>query len=372
MKRKILLNPGPATTSQSVKMAQVVPDICPREVEFTKLIKSIRLDLLKIIKVSEKKYSTVLFGGSGTSAMDSIISSVIDGGNKLLILINGAYGERMKQIAETYSINYETFEYNWGEPINFIEVEKYLVKNNDIKYIAMVHHETTTGILNPIKKFTILGKKYNCTLMLDAISSYGGIPIDLNVDPVDYILSTSNKCIQGMAGIAFVICKKESLNKIKNIKKRSYYLDLFDQYSYLEKNGQMRFTPPVQTFYALRKAIDEHFEEGEASKFKRYEKNWRILRSGLISLGFKLLIDLENESKILLTIIEPTNIQYNFNQLHDIIYKEGFTIYPGKLKNNNNTFRLSVMGDIDSKDINNFLSCMKTTLIKMGIKKIKY
>ena len=199
IQRKVLLNPGPATTTDTVKMAQIVPDICPREKEFSDLMMGIMNDLLKITNGHKGEYKTVLFGGSGTAAMESVISSVIPKNKTLLILINGAYGVRMQKISETYLIPHKILEYDWGTRIDFNEVDTYLKSNSDIGYIAMVHHETTTGILNSIENFSILGKKFGHTLILDAISSYAGVPIDLIDTPIDFLMSTSNKCIQGMA-----------------------------------------------------------------------------------------------------------------------------------------------------------------------------
>ena len=371
IKRNILLNPGPATTSDNVKFAQVVPDICPREVEFITLMKGIRVDLLKIINADFDMYTSVLFGGSGTSIMESVIASVVDKEKQIVILINGAYGERMKKIAGTYKIHYKAFEYEWGTPIDFNEVEIYLKVNPNVCYIAMVHHETTTGILNPIKKLSEIGIKYNCDTILDAISSYAGMPIDFNETPVDYLMSTSNKCIQGMAGLAFAICNIMKIKNLKNIKSRSYYLSLYDQYDYFEKTGQMRFTPPVQVTYALKQAVKDLFNEGLEARFSRYFNNWKILKDGLINIGFKLLLKPEHESNILITIMEPSNPEYKFKVMHDLLYRNGFTIYPGKLKNDK-TFRLSIIGDIDQNDINNFLKCLKRVLIDMKLDKIKY
>jgi 2-aminoethylphosphonate aminotransferase len=369
IKRNILLNPGPATTTHTVKMSQVVSDICPREKEFCHLMESVRNDLLKIINANKEKYATVLFGSSGTAVMDSVISSVIPKEKKLMILINGSYGDRMQKIAETYNINTILVKSRYGDPINFNKADDILASNSDIGYLAMVHHETTTGRLNSIEQFSTLGKKYEQTLILDAISSYAGIPINLKETPIDFLLSTSNKCIQGMAGLAFVICNKSKLDNLKNIQGRSYYLNLFDQYNYMKKTSQMRFTPPVQTFYALKQAIDEYFEEGGANRYERYTNNWKILRTGLKDLGFKFLLSSEVESHILLTIIEPKNPEYNFEIMHDLLLNKYFTIYPGKV-GYKSTFRLANMGSINSKDIDKFIYELDIVLKKMGINKI--
>jgi|TARA_B100000315_G_scaffold12161_1_gene11608 2-aminoethylphosphonate aminotransferase len=365
IERKILLNPGPATTTDTVKMAQIVPDICPRENDFKELMASIRTDLLKIINAKDDEYVTVLFGGSGTSVMESSISSVVDYNKSLLIIINGAYGKRMEDIAKSYSIDYISLEYKWGEPISFDEVEKNINENSKIGYMAMVHHETTTGILNSIKKFSELGKKYNKKLIIDTISSYAGIDIDINNTPVDYLMSTSNKCIQGMPGIGFLICNKKEIIKLKNIKPRCFYLSLYDEYSHIKKTGESRFTPPVQVIYALRHAIDEMFAEGLLNRYQRYQDNMNLLRSGLKELGFRFLLEKENESGILVSIKEPTVSSYSFEKMHDYLYENGITIYPGKLINNN-TFRLAIIGDLQKKDIQKVIMKLKYYLNRLA------
>jgi 2-aminoethylphosphonate aminotransferase len=365
IERKILLNPGPATTSDTVKYAQVVPDICPREQEFGVVLTSLRRDLLKVINASEKLYTTVLFGGSGTAVMEAIISSVMNPENTLLILVNGAYGQRMCEIADTYNLSYETLKMEWGKPLDFEEAAR-IIKDKNIDHVAMVHHETTTGILNPLQKFMEFKNKYGCTLILDAISSYAGVHIDLNETPIDYLMSTSNKCLQGMPGVAFAICHKESLRALENVKSRSYYLDLYKQYRNLEDKKQTRFTPPVQTIYAMHTALAELMTEGLNNRISRYEENWVTLKEGLARIGFKFLLDSVDESRILLTIIEPKNKNFNFEFLHDELYSKGFTIYPGKM-NKDKTFRLSILGDLNQQDVKLFLTTLSEILIRYGM-----
>lgn len=353
VKRNILLNPGPATTTDTVKYAQVVPDICPRENEFADVLKGIRVDLVKIVH-GGNDYTSVLFTGSGTAVMDSAINSVVPPDKKIAIIVNGAYGERMVKIAKAYRIPYVEVNFQYGEKIEVAKVEKILKTDKEIACVAMVHHETTTGILNPIKEIGKISEENSCAFIVDAISSYAGIPININEYNIDFLMATSNKCIQGMAGIAFIICRKDELEKIKNYPKRSFYLDLYDQYKYLEETGQTQFTPPVQTMYALRQAIKEYFEEGEENRYMRYSENWKVLRKGLLDMGFKLLLNEDDESHILLTVFEPNNQNYSFENMHNFLYERGFTIYPGKI-GNKKTFRLANMGDIDVRDIKKFL-----------------
>jgi len=371
LKRKILLTPGPATTSDAVKKAQVVSDICPREKEFGIILCSIKADLEKIASINPENYSAVLFSGSGTAAIDSSINSITPAGMKILIINNGAYGVRMVEIAKAYKIDYLELVYTENSLPDLLEIENLLIEHKDISCIFAVHHETTTGILNPIKEIGILAKGHGCTFILDSMSSFCGIDFKMEENDIDFLISSSNKCVQGMAGISFIICKKDELEKIKFYEKRSFYLDLYEQYSYLNKKNQMRFTPPVQTIYSLRKAIDEFFYEGISNRQKRYFESWNVLSKGLKKRGFKLLLEDELQSKILTTIITPKNPKFDFNKLHDLLYSQNFTIYPGKI-GELNTFRISNMGEINYLDIESFLLALDNSLDKMGIEKLEY
>ena len=366
VKRNILLNPGPATTTDSVKKALVIPDICPREKEFGDLMQEVRKDLVKIAG-GDEDYTSILFAGSGTAVMESTISSVVPPNKKILIIINGAYGFRFAEIARTYNIEVVELKFEFGKKIELEQVEAILKADDDIACVAVTHHETTVGILNPIKEIGEITKIFRKTLIIDTISSFAGVPINIKDFNIDFMMSTSNKCIQGMAGVAFVICKKSSLEKLRTIKARSYYLDLFRQYEYLEKDSQTRFTPPVQIIYALKQAILEFFEEGAENRIKRYKENYRILKEGLKKLNFKFLMkDDVVESNILTTIYYLDHPNFNFDGLHDKLYKRGFTIYPGKITNLN-TFRIAVMGAIYTADIKNFIKALGKVLKEMGI-----
>ena len=234
IKRNILLNPGPATTTDSVKRALVVPDICPREKEFCEVVREIRTDLVKIAG-GDETYTCILFAGSGTSVMDAAINSVVPPDKKIAIINNGAYGERMVKIAQAYSLDLVEIKYDPGAKIDLSEVSETLKKDDQIACLAMVHHETTTGLLNPIKEVGKIVKENDCIFIVDTISSFAGVPIDIKDCRIDFMMSTSNKCIQGMAGVAFIICKKAELEKLKDYPSRSYYLNLITNINTLKK-----------------------------------------------------------------------------------------------------------------------------------------
>ncbi len=355
VKRNILLNPGPATTTDTVKMAQVVPDICPREYEFGDLMEYVSAELTKIV-ADPKEYTTVLFGGSGTAVVESVLSSAIPHDKKVLIVNNGAYGKRMCQIVDAYGIDYIEFESSPVDPIDIQELENIILDSTDISHMAVIHNETTTGLLNNLDDLGSLSKKHKLELIVDAMSSYAALPINMKEQNITYLCASSNKNIQGMAGIGFVIAETSVLQALKNIKPRNFYLDLFLQYKNFVKSHQMRFTPPVQTLYALKQAIVEAKEEGIQNRYKRYSKSWEVLIQAIKELNLKYLVDEAYHSKIITSIFIPKGI--DFNHMHDYFYERGFTIYPGKVSDFN-TFRVANIGDIDSDDMKEFITLFK-------------
>jgi len=354
VKRNILLNPGPATTTDTVKNAMVVPDICPRELEFGELTLSVRNDLVKAA-YGEKNHTCVMLTSSGTGGVEACLTSVIPHDKKVLILNNGAYGERMQKICVAYGIQHIPYIAEWGKALDVGSIEQVLdIHQDEISHIAFIHHETTVGILNPLSEISALAQKYNVEIIVDAMSSFAGMMIDVEKDNIHYLVSSSNKCIQGMAWISFVIANLQSLLKTKEIKPRNFYFNLLENHLYLEKNKQFLFTPPVQTLYALRQAITEYFAEGPENRFARYASMYEIMKKKVRELGFEFLIDEKHHAKLLTAIIEPKSPAYSFNEMHDYLFERGFTIYPGKV-GNKNTFRLSNIGDIYPADIESFL-----------------
>lgn len=354
IKRNILLNPGPATTTDTVKMAQVVPDICPRENEFGDLMEYVSDELTSIVAKTQD-YATVLFGGSGTAVVESIICSVIPHDKKVVIVNNGAYGDRMCKIAATYDINYIEYKSPATKPIELSRLEQVISSDEKISHLAVVHHETTTGLLNHLKPLGELATKYKLEFIVDAMSSFAAIPIDMKNQHINYLCASSNKNIQGMAGVGFVIANRKSLENLKCIKPRSFYLNLYAQYENFIKNHQMRFTPPVQTLYALKQAIIEAKKEGLDNRYSRYIRSWETLKKGLKSLNLDFLIEEDHHSKLITSIYLPENV--DFNDLHDYFYEKGYTIYPGKIVEFN-TFRIANIGDINHNDIANFIELL--------------
>jgi 2-aminoethylphosphonate aminotransferase len=362
VKRNILLNPGPATTTDSVKFAQVVPDICPREQEFGQVMEYVSEELTRLVADPEE-YATVLFGGSGTAAVESMISSVV-GTDAVIIINNGAYGKRICEIAEAYGLYYLEFNSSPVEAVDLAALDLFIQASSPaISHLAVVHHETSTGLLNDIASIGSLCAKYRIQMIVDAMSSFAAVPISMHAMNISYLAASSNKNIQGMPGVAFCIANKNKLESIRHQKPRNYYLNLYAQYHYFSSTGQMRFTPPVQTLYALKLAIDELKREGVEQRYRRYCKSWETLIKRISELGLKHQVEEPNHSKIVTAIIEPDSISFDFNDMHDYFYNRGFTIYPGKL--GEKTFRVANMGDINYKDIEVFSELLKTYLVSI-------
>lgn len=363
IRREVLLNPGPASTTDSVKYAQVQADICPRESEFGELMEWCTQELTAFA-ASPEEYTTVLFGCSGTGADEAMVCSVVPENGKLLVVDNGSYGNRLAKIAAVHKLNYDVFTSSTYEPIDIRALEKEFASKK-YTHLAIVYHETTTGLLNPLDTIGPMAKKYGLITIVDAVSAYCGIPMNLKELGIDFMASTSNKNIQGMAGIGFVICNKKELEKTKDIPIRNYYLNLYDQYQYFQKTKQTRFTPPVQTFYALRQAIIETKVETVEARAQRYTDCWKVLVKAIKDMGLKMLVEEKYQSHLITAILEPENSLYDFNELHDFASQYAFTIYPGKL-GNIHTFRIANIGDIQVEEMKRFTEKLHVYMKTIG------
>ncbi len=361
VKRKVLLNPGPATTTDTVKMAQIVPDICPREKEFVEVMKKLQGDLLKTVHASPEEYTAVLFCGSGTLGMDVCLNSLLPDGKKLLVINNGAYSSRAVSICESYHMSYMELKLSVDTPADIGKIEEVLRENEDIAVVYITHHETGTGILNPVREIGAAVHRSNAVFIVDTTSSLAMIPIDMKKDNIDFCMASAQKGIMAMTGLSFVIGNKEIIERSKDYPVRSYYCNLYMQYEGFKKTGEMRFTPPVQTVYAAVQGIKEYFEEGETAKWERHLRVTEAIHKGLAQLGFKEAIKKEYQSGLVVSVLYPDDPNWDFEKVHDHCYQNGFTIYPGKITGVN-TFRLCSLGAIDQKDIEDFFAVFKEAL----------
>lgn len=361
IKRNILLNPGPATTTDSVKLAQIVPDICPREKEFAAMMKKMRDDLVQIVHGSPNKYTSVLFCGSGTINIDICLNSLLPAEKKILIINNGAYSTRAAEVCEYYNLPYIDLKFPVDELPDLDKVETILKTHSDIALVHTTHNETGTGILNPIKEIGALAHQYGAVFTVDTTSTYAMRPIDIEKDNIDFCMASAQKGLMAMTGLSFIVGNTEIIRKSAEYPKRSYYCNLYLQYHFFETTGEMHFTPPVQTIYAARQALDEYFAEGEQAKWKRHLSVFEAIHAGLDRLGFRDIIKRELQAGLVVSVQYPDDENWNFEKVHDYCYERGFTIYPGKVSTQN-TFRLCALGAITPEDIADFFVVFEQAL----------
>lgn len=361
IKRNILLNPGPATTTDTVKMAQVVPDICPREKEFGDIMREMRDDLTRIVHGDLQKYTSVMFCGSGTINIDVCLNSLLPQGKKVLVLNNGAYSARAVEICEYYGLPHINLEFPVDERPDLVKVEEILKEDPDIALVHTTHNETGTGLLNPIREIGALAHQYGCVFTVDTTSTYAMRPIDIEKDNIDFCMASAQKGLMSMTGLSFIVGNRELIEKSKDYPKRSYYCNLYLQYDFFERTGEMHFTPPVQTVYATRQAIKEYFAEGESEKWARHTRVFRAIQQGMERLGFRNVIRPEWQAGLVASLYYPSDTNWDFAKIHDYCYERGFTIYPGKIASTD-TFRLCALGAIDEDDIKDFLAVFEEAL----------
>ena len=366
IKRNILLNPGPATTTDTVKMAQVVPDICPREKEFAGMMKQLRSDLLRVAHAPADQFTSVLFCGSGTINIDICLNSLLPEGKKVLVVNNGAYSSRAVEVCQYYGLPYIDLKSSVFERPDLAAVEKVLNENPDVAVVYTTHHETGTGILNPIREIGAMAHQHGAIFVVDTTSSLGMIPFDMVQDNVDFCMASAQKGLMAMTGLSFIIGNEAEIRKSKDYPKRSYYCNLYLQYDFFERTGEMHFTPPVQTIYATMQALKEYFEVGEKEKFARHHRVIEAIHKGLADMGLQEVIRRDIQSGLVASVLYPNDPNWDFERVHDYCYERGFTIYPGKISTTN-TFRLCALGTIDTPDIEAFFKVLREAFEKSGI-----
>lgn len=358
MNEYLLLTPGPLSTSDSVKKV-MLRDWCTWDDDYNEaIVQTIRGQLVELAGTSSERYTSVLMQGSGTASVESVLGTALSDEDKLLIINNGAYGARMAQIADYLKLNYHQITLSEVEPASSEIVEAYLQQDNDITHIAVVHCETTTGMLNPIEDIAKVAKSHNKVFIVDAMSSFGGIPIDVPALDIGFLISSANKCIQGVPGFGFVIAKTELLQQCKG-QARSLSLDLYDQWNCMEKNnGKWRFTSPTHVVRAFAQALNELADEGGIqARFERYQNNQQQLVQGMALLGFKTLLPQSLQSPFITSFCSPQADKYQFNHFYQLLKQKGYVIYPGKVSNAD-CFRIGNIGEVYEKDIKGLLKAI--------------
>lgn len=360
MKKYKLLTPGPLTTTETVKK-EMMFDHCTWDDDYKKITQKIRRQLLQLAHVSEDAYTAVLMQGSGSFGVESVLTSVVGPEDKLLIVANGAYGKRMEEMAKHSQLNYAIYLEHYDQIPDAAKIEEMLREDSSITHVAMVHSETTSGILNDIEAVGKVVKAAGCTFIVDAMSSFGGMEIPVADWGIDFIISSANKCIQGVPGFSFIIANRQKLME-SNGKARSLSLDLYDQWKTMEVDGKWRFTSPTHVVLAFSKALEELEEEGGIeARHRRYQENNRLLIQKMKEMGIRTYIGAEHQGPIITTFFYPENHNFSFQEMYQYIKERGYAIYPGKVTEAD-TFRIGNIGEIYPEDIEKLCAIMKEFL----------
>ena len=355
MKRTVLLTPGPLTTSMDVKSAMLT-DLGTRDTQYQTITQEIRQTLLQLAHADEQRYSCILLQGSGTYGVESVLSSTIRKNEKVLILSNGAYGERMEKICQKGGIPYRIQTYPMTSALPLLEIEA-AIAAEDITHVAYIHCETTAGVLNDIKGIQRLINKYQKHSIIDAMSSFASMEIDLQELNADYLITSSNKCLHGVPGIAVVFAKKQHLNTCEGIC-RSLSLDLYEQYRFMEdQHGAFRFTSPTHVMLALKEALQELQQTGGiCERNKRYCFIQNEIHTAMSNHGFQTLVKQQEQSPVITTYLYPEH--FNFAHFYQYFKENGILLYNGKLPDID-AFRIGNIGDIQDEDLEKFKALLE-------------
>ena len=360
----LLLTPGPLTTSAEVKQA-MLHDWGSRDPSFIDATKNVREGLVEVSGGGDA-FTAVPVQGSGTFAVEAMIGTFLPKGNKLLIVVNGAYGHRIANICDYMDRPYTVLETPEDTPPDIAAVSETLAANPDISHVVVVHCETTSGILNPIQEIAAAVAAAGRNFMIDAMSAFGAIPLDLSQIPCDAVAASSNKCFEGVPGLGFVLCRKMALEQTR-ANSHSLSLDLFDQWQAMEENGQWRFTPPTHVVVAFEAALAAHAREGGVEgRFARYRKNCDVLIEGMKTFGFEPLLPDNLQAPIIITFRMPSDPNFAFQDFYGHLKDKGFIIYPGKLTIAD-SFRMGCIGHLDADDMRGALAAVQQTLMDMGV-----
>jgi 2-aminoethylphosphonate-pyruvate transaminase len=357
----ILLNPGPANTSREVREALVMPDLCHREPEFFEVMRDCRERLVRLAEGGDA-FAAVLFTGSGTAAVEAAVSSAVPADGGLLVVDNGVYGDRLLRIARAHGIAHRALSYDVAAPARPDDVRAALRADRHLTHVAVVHHETTTGVLNPVAEIVRAAADEGRRVLVDAMSSLFGEPLDVTQDGIDFVMASANKCLQGVPGISFVLARRQALDALRGRPPRSVYLDLGNHYVTQEQDNTP-FTPAVQVLHAMRQALRELEKEGVAERIARYAENARVLRRGMGALGFAMLVPEGARSSILTTFKLPAGIAYD--PLHDAMKRRGYIIYAGQGDIRKYAFRVSNMGTLTPTDMRGAVEAFAASLAEL-------
>ena len=362
---KLLFTPGPLTTSDTVK-GVMLRDLGSLDRDFLAAVRNIRTRLLALGPYPAENFESILMQGSGTFVVESVISTAIPYDGKLLVLVNGAYGRRIGQMARVHGIDLEVFEVAENKKFTAKLVAEYLQTHSGFTHVAVVHCETTSGMLNCVDEIGPVVRAAGASYIVDAMSSFGAVPIDVVGAHIDFLISSANKCIEGVPGFGFIIANRRALEAAKG-NARTLSLDFYDQWAGMEADGHFRFTPPIQTILAFEQALNELDEEGGVSaRGERYRQNHATLCRGMKALGFEIYLAEEDQSFIITSFRYLSDPAFQFAAFYERLWKLGFAIYPGKLSKEL-CFRIGTIGRINTADIEALLSAISSVLNDMGV-----
>jgi 2-aminoethylphosphonate-pyruvate transaminase len=359
----ILLNPGPANTTASVRRALLTPDLCHREPEFFEVMRDCRERLTRVAG-GAPDFAAVLFTGSGTAAVEAVVCSVVPPDRALLVVNNGVYGERLVRIAAAHRIPTEVLAYDVVTPVAPAEVEAALRAHPEVSHVALVHHETTTGLLNPLSEVVTTAARRGCRVVVDAVSSLFGEPLVVTQEGLDFVAASANKCLQSVPGVAFVLARRSALSALAGRPPRSVALDLHAHYTAQEQDNTP-FTPAVQVLHAMEQALLELEAEGVGQRIARYAANARVLREGMGRLGFEVLVPAGARSSILTTFRLPPGLAYD--PLHDAMKRRGYIIYAGQGDLRTFAFRVANIGTLTPTDLEGVVAAFAASVEELGV-----
>jgi 2-aminoethylphosphonate-pyruvate transaminase len=362
---KLLFTPGPLTTSNTVKEA-MLRDLGSLDRDFLASARNIRTRLLELGRYPRDTYECILMQGSGTFVVESVISSAVPEDGKLLVLVNGAYGRRMAQIARVHGIALDVLEVAENKKFTADLVRAHMASVANLTHVAVVHCETTSGMLNQVEEIGHVVHDSGASYIVDAMSSFGAVPIDMAGAHIDFLISSANKCIEGVPGFGFVLANRRALESAKG-RARTLSLDLYDQWAGMEADGHFRFTPPIHTILAFEQALNELDEEGGVpARGERYRQNHIALCRGMKALGFEIYLAEEDQSFIITSFYYPSNPAFRFDEFYERLWHLGFAIYPGKLSHDS-CFRIGTIGRITTAEIEALLKTIPRVLHEMGV-----
>jgi 2-aminoethylphosphonate-pyruvate transaminase len=361
--QRIILSPGPVTTSDATRRA-MLRDFTPNEPDLLALTAEMRRHLVAIVN-GQDRYACVPLQGVGNTANEATLGTLVPRERKLLIVNNGFYGERLRQIAGAIGVPFGTLDLPWSEPVTAAQLDGALAADPAISHATVCHVDTGTGLLNPIEPLAEVARRRGVALIVDAIASFGGLPIDARALDLEAIVASPNKWLEGVPGIGIVVAKRAALEAAAG-RAHSFCLDLHRQWRGLESDGRWRFTPPAQALAALVAALRQYESEGQAARLERVRRNWRCLVDGLRALGFETFLRDEVAAPVIATFFEPADRNYDRQRFFELMWQRGCVLFRGQLTRSP-TFRIGCMGAIDEAAMQQVVRAVAESMAAMGV-----